>query len=841
MEMVKEENDSDKPNNKKVKFQIRHSKTSKLVFKFSQNIKNEDTESEEKIGRKLIKTKSTVKKTPPSNASLTKEDVYRFLSKSPNSRTSQEINIYAKYLSYNFQYFTKLKKEDSQLKVEKLTKVCKLEKTMKGDSIINYGEIGNKFYIVLEGIVEIYKPIYVEVVLSPTEFINKINDIKKIDGTDLRYNRIKNKNKTFFESLNDKNLDSSLVNYMKYKQVFIMEEEEKLGEFKEGFSFGDIALIKKAARNATIKAKENCILLTIEKDDYNKALLEFQKKKLSRDIDSFLKTYTFFKYFNHDKIINLFNCLNTKEIYKGEYLYKQNMQDDSIYFINYGTFSIDCLISFSWINDYINYINYSGKNILQYLLKNKNRKINELLKIVRQCLSQNETNLNKTKEKNDLWEKINEKNLQDNLYKLKKDEEKLNDPEYNFNINLKKIDYNEILGLEEVFEFKKRFCSCKCISEKGEIRSIKITDFLKLIINFGEEEIIYFMHMIDEKKKLLKHQIIKGIRNIEKKLIFNFDKRYENILKSLNLDKNAKEEEKTNMILSTIKMKGYKNSIDDLLDREIPLLENNNKKPYYKTFLKKRKNKSIENIINAYGIKKSTNNEFIFKDTKKSFETDNKTNKEKNKYVNNENLKIDSTYDLINKSKEHKANNISNGNIKRINKISLNSFSNNTLNNSDFYKSSKFKHKRKLNSSAANIVKKNDSINSYDKTNFTNNKSKKFSESTSVKIIKLKNKEINYKIGRNTSVPNFNCINKIKSESFNLPKMAHKNFTIKTNLDDSLNDNKIILFKRNKDYNNFYKFYNEDKNFFLGVDFEKKLKKDSKYNEKPIKNKLLKL
>ena len=71
--------------------------------------------------------------------------------------------------------------------------------------------------------------------------------------------------------------------------------------------------------------------------------------------------------------------------------------------------------------------------------------------------------------------------------------------------------------------------------------------------------------------------------------------------------------------------------------------------------------------------------------------------------------------------------------------------------------------------------------------------------------------------------------------------MAHKNFIVKTNLDDSLNDNKTILFKRNKDYNNFYKFYNEDKNFFLGVDFEKKLKKDSKYNEKPKKNKLLKL
>ena len=62
---------------------------------------------------------------------------------------------------------------------------------------------------------------------------------------------------TFFDSVAEKESMNALIdyNYMKYKQVFIMEEEEKLGEFGEGFSFGDIALIKKTVRNATIKAK----------------------------------------------------------------------------------------------------------------------------------------------------------------------------------------------------------------------------------------------------------------------------------------------------------------------------------------------------------------------------------------------------------------------------------------------------------------------------------------------------------------------------------------------------------------------------------------------------------
>ena len=161
--------------------------------------------------------------------------------------------------------------------------------------------------------------------------------------------------------------------------VFFMEEDEKMDEYGKGFSFSDIALINKAPRNATIKEKENCVLLTIGKDDYTKAILEFQKRKLSKEIEIF---YSFFKYFNNDKIIKLFNCLTKVEIYKGEYLYKHNMNADSIYIINNGCFSIYSLISFSLINDCIVYIDYSDKNILQYIIKYRNISIGqELLKI----------------------------------------------------------------------------------------------------------------------------------------------------------------------------------------------------------------------------------------------------------------------------------------------------------------------------------------------------------------------------------------------------------------------------------------------------------------------------
>ena len=815
---------------------IRHTKTSFNMGLSKQNKQNQNINPESNVLRISGKIKNNAKKSLLVNVILQKEDVYPFFSKNPSLRTPQEISVYAKYLSKNYQYFTKLKNEDSQLKVEKLTKVCKLQKTLKGDSIINYGEIGDKFYIVLEGKVEIYKPIYVEITVTPSEFIGSLYKIKKMDGNDLRFNRIKEKNKIFFESLEEKEKIDFSFNFMKYKQLFIMEKEEKLAEFGEGFSFGDIALLKKTVRNATIKAKEDCILLTIEKNDYNKALLEFQKKKLSKDIEAFLKTYSFFKYFSHDKIINLFNLFSTKEIYKGDYLYKQNDEDESIYFVDYGIFSIECLISFSWINEYINYINYSGKNILQFIIRNNKRKINELLKIVEKCKSQIIHHIPINNEKYLLWEKVSDKEVNDNLYKLKKDEEKLNDPEHIFTINLKKINSNEIIGLEEIFEFKKRFCNCRCISEKAEIRSLKLNDFLKLIINFGEEEIYYFINIIEEKKNLLKDQIINGIKNIEKKLINNFEIRYDNIIKSSYLNKNENDKEKKNLILSTFKMKGYKDSIEDLLDKDVTLLEN---KKLNNNVKKKRKIASIDSICSVYGLKKKSNNEFKYKIIKNVLKD--KINQQNNEHK--ENIFSNNLYELTKNQNLKKISNFNRTNYN--NKFSSNSYINKSCNTTDSFKSD-----NKLN---LNLIKFKDNINNYDskisndKTNISSEKTKLLHESPKIKIFKYKQKENKKYLGRNSSMPNFNKLNKIKKISakdttispyntINLPKLITKNFFTK-----SKDNGQKLLIRGNNDYNNFYNIYNEDKNFFLGIEFHKKLKKEFFYDSLPKKDNILKI
>ena len=753
---------------------------------------------------------------------LSKEYVFNFLSKNPSSRALSEIRNVAEYLSKNYQYFTKLKNEDSQLKVEKLTKICKLEKFFKGESIIKFGEIGDKFYIVLEGVVEIYTPKYVEISEIPIDFINNLEDMKDIDGNDLRYKRVKNKNNLFFKNVpKDLTLLRKEFEHIQYEQTFIMEEDEKRGEYGEGFSFGDIALIKKAPRNASIKAKENCVLLTIGKDDYTKAILEFQKRKLSKEIDVFLKNYSFFQYFNNDKVIQLFNCLNKIEIYRGDYLYKQNMEADSIYILNSGTFQTYSMVSFSWINDYINYIDYSEKNILQHIIKNKHIKISDLIKII-QNFQKNSQNSMKKIENNELWDKINERQSNDNLYKLKKDEEKLNSPDNIFKINLRKINYNDILGLEEVFEFKKRFYTCKCISEKAELRAIKIIDLIKLIYTFNEEELNYFLHIINERKNILKSQILNGIRNLDKDLIFNFDIRYENIIKS---SESKIEEEKSNMLLTALRIKGYKTSIQDILDNNISLFpkEKNNNAYILKKI--RRKNKSSAQLMNEYIKQKGTINQFRFNKIQSSFRSEkpkinkkyilnNMINRFQNKTPTSKKILENKRYSIL-----FNSNNISNIS-KRLkidqkkNFFELNNNNKNQINN--------FKDKNK--SSVINKIPKKYNLNQ-----------NKINQSELIKSI---------------SLPEFKTISKINnlsdttknSDYINLRHfpLTKKNTEVKK-ISEHFNNDKTFL-KEENGYKTFYNIFNEDKNFFLGAEFQKKLKKEYKllnsiYNNNIIKEK----
>ena len=351
-----------------------HKKKEYIPIRKSHSIKVQEEESEKNNQNNFNYSK--FKNISETKKNQIKKNVFNILLKDNHNRSGQEIRYSADFLSKNYKYFINLKKNDSQLKVEKLTKICKLEKFAPGEVIILYGDIGDKFYIVLEGLVEIYKPEYIEQAMSTFEFLKLLNKIKEED--DLKFERIKNKNDNFFfDTMELDKIDKNTA-FMRNIFNFLIEVEDKKGEYGEGFSFGEIALIKQTTRNATIKSVDHTVLLSITKDDYNLAIKEIETKKLSKEIDEFRKNFQFFNNFDIEKMIKLFNCLGKIILYKGDYLCHQNDLNDHIYIIIKGSFEVYSYISFSWINEYFNYIDDSIGNILFYIIKNQNMKYSEL-------------------------------------------------------------------------------------------------------------------------------------------------------------------------------------------------------------------------------------------------------------------------------------------------------------------------------------------------------------------------------------------------------------------------------------------------------------------------------
>ena len=719
---------------------------------------------------------------------INKEFVFKFLSKNPGQRNYKDIQGVSQYLSQNYKYFHNIKLEHGMPKLEKITKICRLETAEKDSTIIKYGDIGDKFYIVLEGSVEIFKPKFIEINETPRNFFTMLRKIIVEDKDDIKYKRIKSKNENVIKNIpeeiilnNNENNKNNGFKAKEYSQLFYFEIDEKMGEYGVGFSFGDIALINKCPRNATIKAKKKCVLLTISNDEYNKAILEFQRQKLNSEIDNFIKTYSFFRNFNSDKIIRLFNCFTKKVLFNGEFLYKQNMEADSIYILNNGSFMVYSCISFPWINDYIEYIDYSEKNILQFLIENKNVKIDVLTKILQDFYNKCKSRYEKGERKEKFYQ-IDETQINDNLYKLKRDEEKLNSPDYVFKLNLKKVEYNDVLGLEEAFEFKKRFCYYKCISDKAELKEVKITELIRLILSLSKNEIIDLMNIIQERKKLLKNQIIKAIQHLDKELISNFDLRYENIIKST---ERKDEEEKSNILLSSLRAKGYKTTIQDILDKKLSLFPQKEKLSIKEMLKKlKRKNKSSEEILDKFYKNKNTINELRF-DKKRTNIRLVKQILEDKKYLSNLILKSHSSTPNISSIKKIEHNNLSSYNSNKLSRNNLLASKTNSTSFMGFIK----KDMKSLTQTTSSGNKKLQDINLNDKL-LSNKKKISFFESQS----------------SNKDKKHFKIIN----------KLGRKN---------NEHSKELKLIKRTFDKGDFLNLKRFSKNFFMSEEFMKKCKK----------------
>ena len=185
----------------------------------------------------------------PRGKEIDKEYVFNFLKKTPGFRSYKDLPIVAEYLSNNYEYFTKIKNEEGMGLLVNITKISRLEIFQKDSTIIKFDDIGDKFYIVLKGKVEVFKPKFIEKEETPNNFLKLLKKIKDIEDNEGKYWRLKNKNADFFKHLpnkiiNNKNKSKNKkkiifqneLDEMELKQLFYFEVDEKMGKYEEDFS-----------------------------------------------------------------------------------------------------------------------------------------------------------------------------------------------------------------------------------------------------------------------------------------------------------------------------------------------------------------------------------------------------------------------------------------------------------------------------------------------------------------------------------------------------------------------------------------------------------------------------
>ena len=574
---------------------------------------------------------------------ISPQTIYVILSKNKNLRLDIENRMLADYLSKKFNYFKKIK-DISKIGYLKLMSALKFEKIKANEIIINIGDENNNSYIILEGSVIVYKEqknMKNKLLIEIREYLRKLYSLDKE-----KYKYITKKNKNLelnFDKIIEDNykLQASDKTYN-----FYYEELEEMGTFSDGFSFGQTELINRTNRELIIKTVTDSKLIYFNKFDYNRILKTPEEKALEKKANIFIKNFPLFNKWSIEQLVKLFNYFIEVILFKDEFMFKQNEDNEYLYFFEEGTVVQYANVSFSWYKEYIEYIKTFNNNLLDLLLKLKYKnKKNEIIDDVNMYLNEKIEEMKKEKnmknyineypflninniymqKKTDLIKisrLYNEDKNIDNFFKIKFDENEINNPEKLYRLPIQYTNIPTIFGLEEIFELKNRLTSVGCLSEKVKLKKIKIIDLLNILYSYKEYDYIEtFLELVIQKKLLLCEGIKIKIRKYGIDFEKNMKDRYQKIINHPDLmkykdDKSIIVDEKLqDKAIIALRLKGWNNGLylDNILDTNLCLLKRKSKK-----MIKKEENKKCKTLEVLYKIKTFTNEKTLY-NTKLSF------------------------------------------------------------------------------------------------------------------------------------------------------------------------------------------------------------------------------
>ena len=387
------------------------------------NISNEETEIKDKmkiLNDKMNEEKKSLLQIPFKKDSNTFNLLLYSLGK--KNKTENDILFISHYLT-SFSSIIQLidKKKtlvDSSKILNEISNHIKTERYNKNDLIFRYGDIGDKFYLILQGNVSIIIKKEIKVKMTDYEFYCFLLNLKSYSENqlveeNLKANKLKidiNEMRKYIEGQLNYQIPFSekIIKYPSIKFPFldycscedyinrlspVINKEENSDRkqlnlciyynvinLKEEETFGDIALSGNFKRTASIICNEDCIFATLTKKIYENCIKTSLEKIRAINLyflvncdlfkgvkpDNFLK-----KYFNYFKIIHL---------NQGSFLFKQGDKREEIYIIKEGLIEINVKSSYKELINLINTKDYIIDEALEKKeLKRKNVTLGNLL------------------------------------------------------------------------------------------------------------------------------------------------------------------------------------------------------------------------------------------------------------------------------------------------------------------------------------------------------------------------------------------------------------------------------------------------------------------------------
>ena len=568
------------------------------------------------------------------------EHLIKLLSKNKKNRIDIENRMIADYLTQRFSYFYQIKLTNKE-RFLKLISVLNLESISSNEVIINIGEDNNNFYVVLEGIVKVSRKIIYKKDMTFGDFCEYLKKIKKENLDEYRFN-IKNNS---YLDLNFEQIMNDKISFMllKFKLFnFTIEEEEEIGTYSEGYSFGELSLIKKKNTDLIIKSVTKCKLISVSKFDFNRILRTIEEKRLEKKAEIFKNNFPIFKAWHMEQLITLFNYF-TQEIFPSEeYIYKQNDENEYIYFIEEGSITQFTHVSFHWYIQFNEYIDSFDESLLEIIKDPAHHNTGELHIFLNKYIKEMKQQINKDKtfydrypffkikeiykQKKDIiklsemysFDNKSKNKYEDNFYKIKYDENDINNPEKVHKIQIITFDKPCILGVEEAFELKRKCTTIKCISGQVRAKKIKILDLLKVLFIYRSFNYIEnFKDIIFQKKSIICDAIKTNMQKIAIKFQKNMNDRYEkmtqyNISSYRKTNKNTFSNDIKEELIIATKLQSWDNCpyLDNVLDTSLHLIN-----PKTERKIKLQKNLKYATINSLFKTKRSQN-EKIFYSTK---------------------------------------------------------------------------------------------------------------------------------------------------------------------------------------------------------------------------------